>query len=359
MEESVAHRRAVPPTQSGPARAETAFQARMLDGVSRTFALTIPQLPDDLHPVVANAYLLCRTVDTIEDEPNLSLEEKRDLSRRFVAVVEGGGDPQAFSEALAPLLSQSSLPAERELIRELGQVIRITRSFNDREQEAMARCVRIMAEGMVHFQEKGDLEGLEDMAEMDRYCYHVAGVVGEMLTELFCQYSDEIASRRTELTALAESFGQGLQMTNILKDVWDDRDRGFCWLPRTVFARHGFNLEEDLEPGRKQEAFARGLRELIAVAHGHLRDALRYVLLIPRKEVGIRKFCLWALGMAVLTLDKIHRNPDFTDGAQVKISRRAVKTTIGATRVAVRRDLLLKLLFRVASRRLPSPASGE
>src|SRR5205823_2905984 len=48
------------------------FQSAMLEGVSRTFALTIPQLPSGLSRVVSNAYLLCRIVDTIEDEPSLS-----------------------------------------------------------------------------------------------------------------------------------------------------------------------------------------------------------------------------------------------------------------------------------------------
>ena len=47
------------------------FQSEMLEGVSRTFALTIPQLPAELCRVVSNAYLLCRIVDTIEDEPLL------------------------------------------------------------------------------------------------------------------------------------------------------------------------------------------------------------------------------------------------------------------------------------------------
>ena len=44
------------------------FQAILLEGVSRTFALTIPQLPNGLYEAVANAYLLCRIVDTVEDE---------------------------------------------------------------------------------------------------------------------------------------------------------------------------------------------------------------------------------------------------------------------------------------------------
>ena len=52
------------------------LQAELLAKVSRTFALTIPQLPAPLADWVGNAYLLCRIADTIEDEPALSCEEK-------------------------------------------------------------------------------------------------------------------------------------------------------------------------------------------------------------------------------------------------------------------------------------------
>lgn len=344
-----------PGPRERPPEDDRSFQARMLDGVSRTFALTIPQLPDDLHEVVANAYLLCRIVDTIEDEPTLDPAQKRAFCRRFAEVVDGEGDPRRFGRDLAPRLSEHTLAPERELVRRTDRVIAITRGFEPDQSGALARCVRIMADGMARFQETGGPPGLEDLEEMDLYCYHVAGVVGEMLTELFCIHAPGVRRSRDELMDLARSFGQGLQMTNILKDVWDDQARGACWLPRDVFRDHGFDLERDLVPGRKQEAFARAFDELIAVAHGHLRNALRYVLLIPPREVGIRKFCLWALGMAVLTLDKVHRHLDFTDGSQVKISRRAVRATIAATHLAVGRDLLLKTLFRLAAARLPEP----
>src|SRR5215204_3841283 len=53
-----------------------ALQERLLLSVSRTFALTIPQLPAALGNVISNHYLLCRIVDTIEDEPRLSPEQK-------------------------------------------------------------------------------------------------------------------------------------------------------------------------------------------------------------------------------------------------------------------------------------------
>ena len=49
------------------------YEIQILNKVSRSFALTIPQLPKKLRRTVTNAYLLCRIVDTIEDEPGLSL----------------------------------------------------------------------------------------------------------------------------------------------------------------------------------------------------------------------------------------------------------------------------------------------
>ena len=85
-----------------------------------------------------------------------------------------------------------------------------------------------------------------------------------MLTDLFCDYSEEINTNKNELMKLAVSFGQGLQMTNILKDIWDDRARGACWLPRDIFEQEGFNLSE-LNEHNKNEKFQRGLERLIAL----------------------------------------------------------------------------------------------
>jgi len=96
---------------------------------------------------------------------------------------------------------------------------------------------------MEKFQENTCKAGLKDLCELDSYCYYVAGVVGEMLTELFCDYSQEINKNRSRLLKLGISFGQGLQMTNILKDIWDDKKRGYCWLPQSVFNHNGFELK--------------------------------------------------------------------------------------------------------------------
>jgi farnesyl-diphosphate farnesyltransferase (EC 2.5.1.21) len=166
-----------------------AYQAQSLQAVSRTFALTIPQLPETLRDAVGNGYLLCRIADTIEDDPDLPWEKKAYWQAEFLKVVEGAGDATAFAAAFGADLSAAMPEAEHDLIRHTPEVVAITHSFTLAQRSALSRCVRIMGMGMAEFQQHASLQGLADMAEMDRYCYVVAGVVGEMLTSLFVDMS--------------------------------------------------------------------------------------------------------------------------------------------------------------------------
>lgn len=337
---------------------DTAYQEAMLPYVSRTFALTIPQLPSGLRVAVTNAYLLCRIADTIEDEPALSPAETASFMQRFVAVLDGREEAAPLARELGKLLSERTSPTERDLVINMQSVINVTATLNDTQRASIRRCVDLMCYGMPRFQSTASVRGLPRLTDLDDYCYYVAGVVGDMLTDLFCEHSPAIARNRAGLQALAVSFAQGLQMTNILKDVWEDRRHGACWLPQEVFSRHGVDLAR-VSADMQDPRFADGMRELVGVAHAHLRNALEYTLLIPAREAGIRRFCLWAIGLAVLTLSKIERNPRFTAGAQVKIKRSAVATTRLLTGVAGRSDRLLRCLFAGAARRLPVVAVRE
>lgn len=334
------------------------LQVYLLQGVSRTFALTIPLLPSDLLNIIANAYLLCRIVDTIEDEPALIGEEKRLFCKNFENVIAGKAEANNFAHELSKRLSHATIPEEHKLIDQTPRVIKITQSFDKINRDALEQCVHIMSEGMIHFQIEKRSYGLKNIKELDKYCYCVAGVVGEMLTKIFCHYSSAIALNRDRMLTLSVSFGQGLQMTNILKDIWEDNSRSACWLPQDIFAKEGVDLK-NLTTIHTDENFSKGLAHLIGIAHMHLENALQYVMLIPKNEKGIRKFCLWNIGMAILTLRKINYNRKFTSGVDVKISRLSVKGTILATYLTVRSNRMLKLLFYLVRMRLPYVASGK
>ena len=343
---------------SNLSRADHAFLDAMLQGVSRTFALTIPQLPPSLYHVVATAYLLCRIADTIEDDPALDHKATRAFSERLIAVVEGRTSAAEFAHALAPRLSGVSLAAERRLVAETERVIRIKGRFSEQSQRRLEVCVRTMAVGMSHYQQRASLRGLDDMPDLDRYCYVVAGVVGECLSALFALEIPQLRTAQRRLQPLAVSFGQGLQMTNILKDIWADAERGVCWLPRAVFEDYGVGLEPLLS-GAPSAAATGAFTTLIAIAQAHLERGLHYTLAIPAAHRGVRHFCLWALGMAVLTLRKLHKQRVVQPGKPVKISRSALRATIVFSRLFAGHDTALRWAFSRLGEGLPKLTEAQ
>ena len=225
---------------------------------------------------------------------------------------------------------------EIDLIAHTPTVVRILRTFSSRDQAAISRCVAIMSEGMSHFHHRQTHAGLKDLAEFEEYCYVVAGVVGELLTTIFGYHSPEFARHIHGKEQLALAFGQALQMTNILKDSPDDRARGVSWKPAQM-----------------------SQTQLLVIAYEKLQDSLRYIILIPKKEVGMRRFCLLALGLAVMTLDKIAARQKFGDKAIVKLSRNTVWIFYGFTKLAASSDLLMKLFFKVTSGSLQRLAEAK
>jgi farnesyl-diphosphate farnesyltransferase len=339
-------------------RNHSALQSRdvgeqLLQGVSRSFALTIPQLPPDLRRVVTYAYLMCRIVDTIEDEKRFDVHQQGDFFRQFQDVINGRATARQFARNLYPRLSDATLPAEKELIQQTPVVMAAFFSFSPRQQITLRNCMQVMSGGMLRFQKIKNPNGLPTYRYFDEYCYCVAGSVGELLSELFCDYSPEILKQHRRLMQLAVSFGKGLQMTNILKDLWEDRERGVCWLPRDVFTHAGFDLKM-LSRNHHAPAFAAGLRDLIGIARAHLGNALAYSLTIPKHETGIRKFCLWAVGMAIFTLRNIHKRPDYTSGREVKISKAAAAAIIAVCNAMLRWNFILKTLFELSAKGLPA-----
>ncbi len=305
------------------------YQKAILGSVSRTFALTIPLLPPPIEIVVGNTYLLCRIADTIEDAAALSPIEKQDLSKLFLDVVLGAIPAASFVTPCLNALRGHSNIDELDLIAHTPTVLRILHTFPSRDQVAISRCVSIMSEGMSHFHNRQTQEGLKDLAEFEEYCYVVAGVVGELLTTIFGHYSPEFAEHIGGHEKLAIEFGQALQMTNILKDSPEDYARGVSW-----------------SPAQMSQA------ELLKIAYKKLQGSLSYILLIPKNEIGMRRFCLLAFGLAVMTLEKIAANKEFSNKAQMKLSRNTVWIFYGFTKLAASNDFLMKSFFYTASGRL-------
>ena len=306
--------------------ADLAYQKAILSSVSRTFALTIPLLPSAIEKVVGNTYLLCRIVDTIEDAADLLPETKQHLSLLFLDAVLEKSLVASFVEPCLKALSDYGNQDELDLIAHTPTVLRILHTCSKEDQEAVSRCVSIMSEGMSRFHGKQTVAGLKDLNEFERYCYVVAGVVGELLTTIFRNHSPRFAKNIPGQEALAIAFGQALQMTNILKDSPEDRARGVSWMPADM----------------RQE-------ELLRIAYQKLQDSLRYILLIPKQDLGMRRFCFLAFGLAVMTLSKIAKRKEFSNKDEVKLSRNTVMAFYAFTKFAVRSDTLMNAFFHNSS----------
>jgi len=303
-------------------RSDLAYQKAILKSVSRTFALTIPLLPPIIERVVGNTYLLCRIVDTIEDAEDLSPETKRDLSNLFLEAVLERVPVQSFVDPCLQALHNHSNQDELDLITNTPTILRILHTCSSHDQAVVSRCVSIMSKGMSHFHGRQTQAGLRDLAEFEEYCYVVAGVVGELLTSIFRHYSPQFSKNIQGHESLAVSFGQALQMTNILKDSAEDQARGVSWKPANT-----------------------SQLELLQIAYEKLKDSLNYILLVPKEEVGMRRFCLLAFGLAVLTLDKIAAQHHPHKNGRLKLSRLTVWSFYGYTKIAASNNRLMKIFF--------------
>ena len=96
--------------------------------------------------------------------------------------------------------------------------------------------------------------------------------------------------------------------------------------------------------------------ELLKIAYEKLQDSLSYILLIPKEELGMRRFCFLAFGLAVMTLTKISECKQFSNKDEVKLSRNSVMTFYTFTQFAVRSNALMKLFFTAWSRSLSKDA---
>jgi farnesyl-diphosphate farnesyltransferase len=207
----------------------------LLQKTSRTFALTIPCLPQPTRDEVGIAYLLFRIIDTFEDAVLWSPALRQKALREFIDQLDR---PAAESRALAESWTREP-PLEhagyQELLARTPYVLEQYQALRPEVQLILRTHVTRSAEGMGGFVaqiEAGGKLQLETIQDLRSYCYAVAGIVGEMLTELFLVGRPSLARVAVDLRSRAAEFGEGLQLVNILKDARPDAAEGRTFLPR-------------------------------------------------------------------------------------------------------------------------------
>ncbi|HNZ67399.1 MAG TPA: squalene/phytoene synthase family protein, partial [Planctomycetota bacterium] len=223
----------------------------MLPLVSRTFAIGIEALDKPLTTQIGVGYLICRILDTLEDtnqaDTNMRIQL---LERAAIELCTSQRDSllSAFNNNFPKDQYQGN---DIDLLHGTHKVMEVYDTFPENIQDAIKECVRKMAQGMaktIAREKNHKLQGLTDLPDLDQYCYYVAGTVGEFLTKAFADSRESITPKiQKQMQEREIDFALGLQLTNILKGILGDNERGVIYLPRTVLQKHNINIENFLQ----------------------------------------------------------------------------------------------------------------
>ncbi len=338
--------------------------------MSRSFFLTLRLAPRRLRRQLGVAYLFCRAADTIADTALLPPERRLDLLARYRAQFECPEPESGAAEVFArELTSAQSIPEERTLLESLGRCFAAYIVLSEGDRALIRRLVTTLTGGMeIDLRtfppsiptRSGPMDSipepvaLPDDAALDRYCYHVAGCVGEFWTDLTAAHVPSLA--RWDLVAMREKgvrFGKGLQMTNVLRDLPRDLRQGRCYLPATRLAAAQMEISE-LKGGPRPDRplpvrLIPILHDLLDATLAHYRAGWEYTLAIPRREPRLRLACALPLLIGLETLALLRQRPaELLAGANLKIPRRRVWVILGAAAAGVFSRNALDSLYKRA-----------
>lgn len=293
----------------------------MLRNVSRTFSLSIEQLPQALRETVTVAYLLFRISDCIEDHADLVAERKARLLRLWGDIVTGSRPARDLITQISELDDNDP---EVYVARRADIILKYLNNIPEKPREILISHVYETSQGMARWQEHGPFVTTEE--EMDDYMHQVAGRVGYLLTDVFSWYSPAIHKIHERLIPLGREFGLALQTVNIIRGLRKDYERGWVFVPATFFKKIGLSQEEFFDKTNMDKALS-VIKLLVDKAKRHLNDGLTFITLLPRKERRIRLFCIWPLLFAVKTLALSRNNPEVLT-SETKITRHQVKNIV-------------------------------
>jgi phytoene synthase len=176
-------------------------------------ALAFVLLPKAKRDGMSALYAFCREVDDVADNESLPVPQRREQLAAWRADVRRACGPETpqfpVNRELQPVIRQYHLPPEHF--------------------DALLQGVEMDL----------DIKRYENYEQLELYCYRVASVVGLLSIEVF-GYQDPACR------AYAVHLGKALQLTNILRDVRSDAERGRIYLPLSELARFKVSPEEIL-----------------------------------------------------------------------------------------------------------------
>jgi phytoene synthase len=192
--------------------------AEMARTHARTFSLASYLLPATKRRAAYALYAFCRVADDLVDRADTAdtrelSEQLADYERQLTAALAGRPSGPVFRE-IAWVAHEYEVPAAPlyELLHGVARDLRPARYAT--------------------------------WSTLELYCEGVASSVGEMCTHVFGVPGG--AEARQRAVRYARTLGVAMQLTNILRDIGEDAQRGRCYLPEDDLARFGLSVDEVL-----------------------------------------------------------------------------------------------------------------
>ncbi|GAB2915758.1 presqualene diphosphate synthase HpnD [Paralcaligenes ginsengisoli] len=204
-------------------------------------------LPPERRKAITALYAFCREVDDVVDEctdPSVARIKLAWWRTQIEKMFEGKSE-HPVTQALAPHIESCRLDARR---------------------------LQAIIDGM-----EMDLDQTRylDWAGLRKYCWHAAGVVGELSAGIFGYTQDATL-------LYAEKLGLAFQLTNIIRDVGDDARRGRIYLPVDDMQKYDVKASEILN-SQYSERFVELMRFQTERARQYYREAMRALPEIDRR----------------------------------------------------------------------------
>ena len=233
----------------GAAPAELAAVENIVRAAGTSFYRGMAVLPPDRRHAMYAIYAFCRIVDDIADEEGTLAEKRAGLNawRRHVVGLY-------HAEAHDPVTRVLVLAVRRYDLLQDDFLAVIDGMQMDAETVIVA----------------------PDLETLDLYCDRVAGAVGRLSVRAFGDSSQTA-------DVVAHALGRALQLTNILRDIKEDADRGRVYLPREFLEDAGIPLSA--EAVLTSSALPVVCKRVAAFAHQHFRTARQAMAECDRKAM--------------------------------------------------------------------------
>jgi len=291
---------------------------QILKDVSRSFYLSMRLLPKAMREPISLGYLLARASDTLADTEELPPDLRSEMLGGFPLTSENRDKwlerltseviPKQKHEGEKTLLENMHgvftwLDSLKDTSEEVAEVEHYatpveSKSISSRQHAAILTVMEHILHGqrldIERFELRSDFRFTLD-AELEEYCYLVAGCVGEFWTEIgFISLANFSKIDAARMNRWGANYGKGLQLINILRDLPNDLKAGRCYLPAVDLEDQASILRESARWRlRARDYLQDGAAYADALTHRRTRTATALPGLIGERTLDLLDHADW------------------------------------------------------------------